>query len=66
MGCKIGRNCVIGAFSFVKKDIPRLLCGCGKSCPHSKTLQSTIGTMGENRQRREFHIAQNIVYYGLF
>lgn len=22
MGCKIGRNCVIGAFSFVKKDIP--------------------------------------------
>lgn len=22
MGCKIGQNCVIGAFSFVKKDIP--------------------------------------------
>lgn len=22
MGCKIGRNCVIGAYSFVKKDIP--------------------------------------------
>ena len=22
MGCKTGRNCVIGAFSFVKKDIP--------------------------------------------
>lgn len=57
MGCKIGRNCVIGAFSFVKKDIPDYCVAVGSPARIIKRYNPQSGQWEKTDKDGNFIIA---------